>query len=54
MWREEEGAVEWRASLHNPQTGERLGFRSVRDLFAYLQQQTGLASSTENNPNGAE
>jgi hypothetical protein len=30
----------WRASLEDPQTGERLGFASLERLFAFLQDQT--------------
>ena len=29
----------WRASLENPQTGERLGFADVAQLFAFLEAQ---------------
>lgn len=38
MWRDaggREGA--WRASLEDPRSGERLGFGSLEDLYAYLQ-----------------
>ena len=31
----------WRASLENPHTGQRLGFASLEQLFAYLIEQTG-------------
>jgi hypothetical protein len=34
----------WRASLENAQTGERVGFASLEELFEYLGQQTGLNS----------
>ena len=30
----------WRASLENPQTGERLAFASLERLFAFLFDQT--------------
>jgi hypothetical protein len=30
----------WRASLEKPQTGERLGFASLVDLFIYLENET--------------
>ena len=46
LWREGEGGVGWRASLHNPHTGERLGFGSVDDLFRYLLRQIGTAPSS--------
>jgi hypothetical protein len=32
----------WRASLERPQGGERLGFTSLKDLFAFLGEETGL------------
>lgn len=30
----------WRASLESPQTGVRLGFASLRDLCAFLEEET--------------
>jgi hypothetical protein len=30
------GRPAWRASLESPQTGHRVGFASLADLFAYL------------------
>jgi hypothetical protein len=35
----------WRASLESPQGGERLGFASLEDLYAYLDAQTRSSSS---------
>jgi hypothetical protein len=35
----EEGAS-WRASLEDPETGNRTGFAGLGDLFGYLKQQT--------------
>ncbi len=35
---------EWRASLEDPHTGERLGFGSLAALFDFLEQQTGPAA----------
>jgi hypothetical protein len=32
----------WRASLENPQTGERLGFASLDAMVAYLRHQIDL------------
>lgn len=29
----------WRASLESPMTGERLGFASLKELFAFLETQ---------------
>jgi hypothetical protein len=34
----------WRASLESPQSGERLGFASLADLFAFLEKETGASS----------
>lgn len=34
--------TEWRASLESPRTGERKGFASLDDLFAFLRRQTGM------------
>lgn len=36
----EQEQVVWRASLENPQTGERLGFANLERLFVFLQDQT--------------
>ena len=38
MWRTGEKSA-WRASLEDPQTGERLGFGSLEALWEFLQQQ---------------
>jgi hypothetical protein len=48
LWREGGESVGWRASLHDPRTGERMGFASVDELFGYLQRQMG----TESGPDG--
>ena len=40
LWRENDGTASWRASLHDPRTGARLGFASLDDLVAYLRQKT--------------
>jgi hypothetical protein len=34
----------WRASLERPQNGERLGFASLVDLFAFLESETRVTS----------
>lgn len=36
---EHNGSGAWRASLENSHTGERLGFASLEQLFAYLIEQ---------------
>jgi hypothetical protein len=40
LWRVKEGDRDvWRASLQDPQSGERISFATVEALFAYLQEQ---------------
>jgi len=41
------GKTTWRASLESSLTGERLGFASLDELFAYLQRQTGAMSDAD-------
>lgn len=42
LWRETDGEkTEWRASLQDPHSGDRVGFASLRDLFAFLENETG-------------
>jgi hypothetical protein len=36
----DQGESRWRASLERPRTGERHGFASLQDLFAFLEAQT--------------
>ncbi|NLS76146.1 MAG: hypothetical protein GXY76_02690 [Chloroflexi bacterium] len=36
-----DAGVEWRASLQSAETGEKRGFASLRELFAYLEERTG-------------
>ncbi len=46
LWQESGGDLPhgdlplWRASLERPQTGERLGFASLVDLFIFLENET--------------
>lgn len=47
LWREGRDEERWQASLHDPRTGERLGFGSVDELFAFLQGQMGTARDSE-------
>ena len=46
MWRTGEHSV-WRASLEDPQTGERVGFGSLEALWAFLRRQAALTSIQE-------
>jgi hypothetical protein len=42
LWRSGAGAEStWRASLESPLTSERRGFASLKDLFAFLEAETG-------------
>jgi hypothetical protein len=52
LWREGEGGARWRASLYDPLSGERLGFGSVEDLFAFLEGKMGTASSPREGQTG--
>lgn len=36
----------WRASLQSPMTGERLGFASLRELFAFLETEAGATETS--------
>ncbi len=41
LWRTDElGGLSWRASLESSETGERIGFASLEELFAYLMDRT--------------
>jgi len=40
LWRESEEQGVWRASLEDPQTGERTGFASLEALLVFLRQST--------------
>ena len=41
LWQaEHEGTLVWRASLESAHTGERRGFASLAELYAFLQQET--------------
>ena len=47
LWRMEGSADAWRGSVESPQTGERLGFGSLDELFAFLREQTGTVPGIE-------
>lgn len=45
LWREKSGeSAEWRASLQDPHSAERVGFASLADLFEFLESETGSSS----------
>jgi hypothetical protein len=46
IWRE---GARWRASLHDPHTGERVGFATLDDLVKYLYHQVDTSASTDEN-----
>jgi hypothetical protein len=48
LWRVKVGGRDlWRASLQDPQSGERISFATVEALFAYLQEQLEETPSGE-------
>jgi len=48
MWRAQEKRREvWRASLQHVETGERVSFRSLDELFAFLRRQGGTMPDAE-------
>jgi hypothetical protein len=47
LWRMQGEAAAWRCSVENPHTGERLGFGSLDELFAFLREQTSAMSDNK-------
>lgn len=47
VWRSNGDKTDWRASLQNPHTGERIGFASIDELCIFLRRQTGVAPDSE-------
>ena len=42
LWQETGGETScWRASLQDPQTGQRVGFADLENLFSFLRRKTG-------------
>ena len=53
MWRSGESEqAAWRASLENPMTGQRHGFRTLADLFAFLEKMSQSENDQEPIRNG--
>jgi hypothetical protein len=53
LWRERSSAsIQWRASLQDPHSGERVGFAHLDGLIAFLRGQTGLAAAPEDSAKG--
>jgi hypothetical protein len=51
LWQEDSGVPEqWRASLESPRDGERLGFASLDELFAFLRKQAGRTPPSSRAP----
>jgi hypothetical protein len=45
LWQtEREGALVWRASLESAHTGERRGFASLAELYAFLERETARST----------
>ena len=56
LWRDihrSEGRAVWRASLESSLTGERQGFNSLDDLFAFLRQKTRVVMDGAEKDNDA-
>jgi hypothetical protein len=48
LWQAEQGgALVWRASLEDAHTGERRGFATLAELYAFLEQATAAVSEWE-------
>jgi hypothetical protein len=48
LWREKGSAsIQWRASLQDPHSGERVGFAHLNELVAFLREQIGLPPPAE-------
>jgi len=52
LWREGEGGRGWRASLHDPHTGQRVGFGSLEELFSFLKGQVGFLPDNQGGEEG--
>ena len=45
LWQvKSKGGTTWRVTLQSPQSGDRIGFDRLEDLFDYLREQTGESS----------
>jgi hypothetical protein len=51
LWQTSDGRKQvWRASLESPGGGERRGFAGLRDLFGFLEAQTGCQDRQDCRP----
>jgi hypothetical protein len=48
LWRAEPHAECWRAVLQDPRTGQRIGFATLEQLFAFLMEQAERDSKEVN------
>ena len=47
LWRvDQSSAPDWRASLEIPETGKRIGFANLEQLFAYLMEVVEIRPET--------
>jgi len=49
-----EGQTTWRAALESAQTGERVGFASLGELFAFLENEVCQVAQDEAAPGAGE
>lgn len=54
LWSAETTDQCWRASLEDPRTGQRIGFASLEQLFAYLMEQVESDAKSPNRPSKFE
>jgi len=53
LWRTDEpGNLNWRASLEIPESGKRIGFANLEQLFAYLMDLIERSASKNGNQSG--
>ena len=55
LWQAKSGGERvWRASLESPHTDERKSFACLRDLFTFLEQETGHRVRGQTTPKASE
>ena len=50
IWREDEGATTWRASIVGTLSGRRVGFASLEDLCTFLRQHSTIGLERPESP----
>ncbi len=48
LWRDDETAP-WRATVEDASTGQRFGFANLKALFVFLEKQTGVLLTSDEN-----